>query len=60
MLHLQVLVSAELVIVRRRGRERLNSLNIVPIQEIYERWIRGYAQPAALLMTALKRQLERS
>jgi DNA-binding transcriptional ArsR family regulator len=43
MKHLRVLERAALVVVRRRGRERWNYLNPVPIQTIYERWITPYA-----------------
>jgi DNA-binding transcriptional ArsR family regulator len=39
MKHLTVLEEAELVVVRRRGRERWNYLNAVPIRQVYERWI---------------------
>ncbi len=44
MKHLQVLTQAELVIVRREGKFRWNSLNAVPIQKIYERWVKPYQQ----------------
>ena len=40
--HLDVLVSAGLVIVRRDGRERWNQLNPVPLQDVYEQWVRPY------------------
>jgi hypothetical protein len=44
---LAVLVEAGLVIVERRGRERWNHSNPVPIQQIYRRWIRPFeAAPA--------------
>jgi len=42
MKHLKVLESAQLVFVRREGKFRWNSLNPVPIQKIYERWVRPY------------------
>lgn len=58
MLHLKVLESAELIIVRRQGRLRNNYLNVVPIQRIYERWIQGYAQPAAALLSSLAERME--
>ena len=51
MKHLKVLEQASLVIVERRGRERINHLNPVPIQEIYRRWIRPFeALPADRLL----------
>lgn len=39
MQHLEVLVDAGLVIVQRRGRERYNFLNAVPLREWYQRWV---------------------
>lgn len=39
MKHLEVLRQAQLVHTREAGRERVNSLNVVPIREIYERWV---------------------
>jgi DNA-binding transcriptional ArsR family regulator/uncharacterized protein YndB with AHSA1/START domain len=42
MKHLDVLVGAGFVVVRRRGRERWNHLNPVPLQQLYERWVRPY------------------
>jgi DNA-binding transcriptional ArsR family regulator len=42
MKHLGVLARARLVLVRRRGRERWNHLNAVPIRRIYERWLSPY------------------
>lgn len=40
--HVKVLQQANLVTVKVRGRERINHLNVVPIQQIQERWIRPY------------------
>jgi len=34
-----VLREAELVHTREEGRQRMNSLNVVPIRQIYERWV---------------------
>ena len=42
MKNLTVLERAGLVVVRRSGRERWNHLNAVPLQRIYERWLRPY------------------
>jgi DNA-binding transcriptional ArsR family regulator len=39
MKHIEVLRQAELVHTREAGRQRVNSLNVVPIREIYERWV---------------------
>ncbi len=40
--HIEVLRQANLVLVREDGRKRINRLNPVPIQQIYERWVRGF------------------
>lgn len=58
MQHLGVLEGADLVIAKREGRLRWNYLNVVPVQEIYDRWISQYARPSAELLTRLKRDLE--
>lgn len=54
MQHLKVLQDADLVIPVRRGRERWNHLNAVPIQQIHERWIGPHAAAAAGVLTRLK------
>ena len=58
MKHLKVLEAASLILIERRGRERFNHINPVPIQEIYRRWIRPFeALPADRLLT-IKRLAE--
>ena len=59
MQHLKVLEEADLVIVARRGRERWNHLNALPIHDIHERWIGPHAAAAAARLAGLKRRLER-
>jgi DNA-binding transcriptional ArsR family regulator len=39
MKHLDVLRTAALVLTRDEGRQRVNSLNAMPIRQIYERWV---------------------
>jgi DNA-binding transcriptional ArsR family regulator len=58
MKHLAVLESAGLVVTEKVGREKRHFLNVVPIQQISERWITKYAQPFARALTGLQRQLE--
>lgn len=58
MQHLRVLEDADLVIPVRKGRERFNYLNPVPIQQVYERWVSRYMQPWADALTSLKHGLE--
>ncbi|WP_406699501.1 helix-turn-helix domain-containing protein [Singulisphaera sp. Ch08] len=42
MKHIDVLREASLIVTREQGRQRINSLNAVPIQQIYERWVSRY------------------
>jgi DNA-binding transcriptional ArsR family regulator len=44
MKHLEVLREAGLVHTREDGRQRVNSLNVVPIRQIYERWVGPYQE----------------
>jgi DNA-binding transcriptional ArsR family regulator len=39
MKHIDVLREAGLIHTRESGRQRINSLNVVPIRQIYERWV---------------------
>jgi len=59
MKHLAVLVAAGLVIVERRGRERFNYLNPVPIRAIYRRWIRPFEAKSSDRLLRLKERVER-
>ncbi|HUE79742.1 MAG TPA: helix-turn-helix domain-containing protein [Sphingomicrobium sp.] len=59
MQHLKVLEEADLVIAERRGRERWNHLNPLPIHDIHERWIGPHAARATARLAKLKRELER-
>jgi DNA-binding transcriptional ArsR family regulator len=54
MKHLKVLETADLIVIERRGRERFNHLNPVPIQAIYRRWIRPFEQIGADRLLRLK------
>jgi DNA-binding transcriptional ArsR family regulator len=59
MQHLKVLEQADLVSVVRRGRERWNHLNPLPIRDIHERWIGPHAALAVERLSRLKFELER-
>lgn len=59
MQHLKVLEDADLIIVRREGRERWNYLNAMPIKAIHDRWIGEYASYAVDKLKRLKEDLER-
>jgi DNA-binding transcriptional ArsR family regulator len=57
--HLGLLEDANLISVRWQGREKLHYFNPVPIQQIYERWIRKFEQPRLEALHDLKRKLEK-
>jgi DNA-binding transcriptional ArsR family regulator len=56
--HLAILQEANLVSVRRQGREKLHFINPVPINEIAERWIGKFDQPRLSALSNLKKTLE--
>ena len=58
MKHLDVLVAADLVRVRRDGRFRWNSLNSVPIERVCQRWVQAHVRPLASAMNRLKHLVE--
>jgi len=58
MQHLGVLTGAGVVIAERRGRDRMNYLNPVPLREWYERWVQPLADAGSAELLALKRQAE--
>ena len=58
MKHLRILEQAGLIVVKRRGREKLHHLNAVPIRLIHDRWVSKYAEPWAASLSALKHRLE--
>ena len=58
MKHLKQLEDAGLVVVRRRGREKLHFLNPVPIRLIHDRWVSKFAEPWVTGLVALKTDLE--
>jgi uncharacterized protein YndB with AHSA1/START domain/DNA-binding transcriptional ArsR family regulator len=58
MKHLKLLEEANLVVTRRRGREKLHFLNVIPIRLLHDRWINKYTEPWASSLTNLKHALE--
>jgi DNA-binding transcriptional ArsR family regulator len=60
MQHLRVLQDADLIHVERKGRERWNYLNPLPIHDLHERWIGPHAVFAVSRLAAMKRNLEKS
>ena len=60
MKHLDVLRQAALVVTREEGRQRINSLNAVPIRMIYERWVNKYEGIWANALLRVKEATERN
>jgi DNA-binding transcriptional ArsR family regulator/uncharacterized protein YndB with AHSA1/START domain len=58
MKHLTVLEEASLLIVRREGRERWNHLNVLPLQMMYERWLKPYEARFAASLLRIKQHVE--
>lgn len=58
MQHLKVLEDAGLVIAEKRGRERWNHLDALPIHAIHERWIGPYATYAVSMLARLGKMVE--
>jgi uncharacterized protein YndB with AHSA1/START domain/DNA-binding transcriptional ArsR family regulator len=56
--HLDILQRANLVVVVRRGRERLHYLNPVPLHEIEARWIAAFEKPRLQAISAIKSRAE--
>ena len=59
MKHLRVLESVGLVVARKEGRRRWNTLNAVPLRRVYERWVSKYEDRWAGSLLRLKRATER-
>ena len=56
--HLSILENANLIAVRRQGREKLHFINPVPINDIAERWISKFQRGHLRALSALKKSLE--
>jgi len=56
--HLVALEAANLVVSRKRGREKLHFINPAPINDIAERWIGKFERPRLEALAELKRKLE--
>lgn len=58
MKHLNQLAAANLVLIRRKGRERWNHLNPIPLQRVYERWVARHVRGLASSATRLADHIE--
>lgn len=54
MKHLKILHQSGLIMIQRKGRERINHLNPVPLQAVYRRWIKPFEQVPADRLLKLK------
>ena len=58
MKHIDVLREAGLIQTREEGRQRINSLNVVPIRQIYERWVGRFEELWARHLLRIKEDAE--
>jgi DNA-binding transcriptional ArsR family regulator len=58
MKHLDVLREAGLVNVRKEGRRRMNSINAVPLHQIYRRWVSRFEDLWARNLTDIQAAAE--
>ena len=58
MKHIEVLRAASLVHTREERRQRINSLNVVPIRQIYERWVGRFEELWASHLLRIKEDAE--
>jgi DNA-binding transcriptional ArsR family regulator len=58
MKHIEVLRDSGLVHTREDGRRRINSLNPVPIRQIYERWMGPFSELWSSTLLRLKDDVE--
>ena len=59
MKHMEVLREAALIDTREDGRQRVNSLNVVPIRQIYERWVGRFEELWSSHLLRIKETAER-
>ena len=60
MKHLKILHYAELIIIKREGKNRWNYINPLPIQEIYERWVKKYEAGWSSYLINFKNNMEKN
>lgn len=58
MKHIDVLREVGLVNTREEGRRRINSLNVVPIRQIYERYVGPFAELWSSTLLRIKDDVE--
>ncbi|HMQ79399.1 MAG TPA: SRPBCC domain-containing protein [Ignavibacteria bacterium] len=60
MKHLNILHNANLIIIKREGKNRWNYINPLPIQEIYERWVKKYEAGWSSYLINFKNNMEKN
>src|SRR5664279_2769541 len=58
MKHIEVLREANLIHTREQSRQRINSLNVIPIRQIYERWVGRFEELWASHLLRIKEDAE--
>jgi DNA-binding transcriptional ArsR family regulator len=58
MKHIDVLREVGLIQTREERRQRINSLNVVPIRQIYERWVGRFEELWASHLLRIKEDVE--
>ncbi len=60
MKHLGILEKANLLFIKREGKYRWNYINPVPLQQVYERWVKKYERQWAGNLLSLKEFAEQN
>ena len=58
MKHLKILEEANLLVTEKVGKSRHHYFNVIPIQQIYDRWTDQYSRFMASRLTGFKQHLE--
>lgn len=58
MKHLKILEKANLLVTEKIGKEKHHYFNVIPIQQIYDRWTDEYSRFMASRLTGFKNQIE--
>ena len=58
MKHIETLRTAGLIDTREEGRRRVNTLNVVPIRQIYERWVGPFTELWSSTLLRIKEDAE--
>ena len=57
--HIKILAEADLLVIETEGRCRLHYFNVLPIQQIYDRWTDEYSRFFAQKVNQFKLALEK-